>query len=122
MMNFEDCFRLLHERLQTELIVTSAGNCSELWWEISRETERVFYLDASMSMASLLAAGIAYGNPEKTVVAFSGDGAFNMNPGMLFAERDLDHRRGSILIRNGKGGRRREVGMDEWGWEQLQPG
>jgi hypothetical protein len=24
------------------------------------------------------------------------------------------YRRGSILIRNGKGGRRREVGMDEW--------
>jgi integrase len=33
---------------------------------------------------------------------------------------DLDHRRGSILVRSGKGGRRREVGMDEWGWEQLR--
>ena len=59
MMRFEDCFRLLHERLKTELIVTSAGNTSELWWEISRETERVFYLEASMSLASLFAAGIA---------------------------------------------------------------
>ena len=37
------------------------------------------------------------------------------------SEHDLDHRRGSILIRSGKGGRRREVGMDEWGWEQLRP-
>ena len=36
-------------------------------------------------------------------------------------EHDLDDRRGSILIRNGKGGRRRDVGMDEWGWEQLRP-
>jgi site-specific recombinase XerD len=36
-------------------------------------------------------------------------------------EHDLDHRRGSILVRSGKGGRRREVGMDEWGWEQLRP-
>jgi site-specific recombinase XerD len=36
-------------------------------------------------------------------------------------EHDLDHRRGSILVRRGKGGRRREVGMDEWGWEQLRP-
>jgi len=35
-------------------------------------------------------------------------------------ERDLDQRRGSLLIRRGKGGRRREVGMDEWAWEQLQ--
>jgi len=36
-------------------------------------------------------------------------------------EGDLDRRRGSLLVRRGKGGRRREVGMDEWAWEQLQP-
>jgi site-specific recombinase XerD len=40
---------------------------------------------------------------------------------LALAEHDLDHRRGSILVRRGKGGRRREVGMDEWGWEQLRP-
>jgi site-specific recombinase XerD len=26
-----------------------------------------------------------------------------------------------LLVRNGKGGRRREVGIDEWGWEELRP-
>jgi site-specific recombinase XerD len=26
-----------------------------------------------------------------------------------------------VLVRRGKGGRRREVGMDEWGWEYLRP-
>jgi len=36
-------------------------------------------------------------------------------------ELDLDPRRGSILVRRGKGGRRREVGMDDWGFEQLEP-
>jgi integrase-like protein len=36
-------------------------------------------------------------------------------------EPDLDHRRGSLLVRRGKGGRRREVSMDEWAWEHLQP-
>ena len=36
-------------------------------------------------------------------------------------ERDLDPRRGSLLVRVGKGGRRREVGMDGWGFEQLHP-
>jgi site-specific recombinase XerD len=40
---------------------------------------------------------------------------------LVLAEHDLDVRRGSILVRRGKGGRRREVGMDEWGWEQLRP-
>lgn len=37
------------------------------------------------------------------------------------AERDLDPSRGAVLVRHGKGDRRREVGMDEWGWEQLRP-
>jgi site-specific recombinase XerD len=40
---------------------------------------------------------------------------------LALAEHDLDARRGSLLVRSGKGGRRREVGMDEWGWEQLRP-
>jgi hypothetical protein len=26
-----------------------------------------------------------------------------------------------LLVRHGKGGRRREIGMDPWGWEQLRP-
>ena len=40
---------------------------------------------------------------------------------LALAEGDLDQRRGSLLVRRGKGGRRREVGMDAWGWEQLLP-
>jgi site-specific recombinase XerC len=40
---------------------------------------------------------------------------------LALAEHDLDPRGGSVLVRNGKGGRRREVGMDEWGWEHLRP-
>jgi integrase len=36
-------------------------------------------------------------------------------------ESDLNRERGSLLVRNGKGGKRREVGMDPWGWEQLAP-
>jgi integrase len=40
---------------------------------------------------------------------------------LALGEADLDRRRGSLLGRRGKGGRRREVGMDEWAWEQLQP-
>jgi integrase len=40
---------------------------------------------------------------------------------LALTEGDLDYRRGSLLVRRGKGRRRREVGMDAWGWEQLQP-
>ena len=35
------------------------------------------------------------------------------------AETDLDRSRGAVLVRAGKGGRRREVGMDRWAWGQL---
>ena len=35
------------------------------------------------------------------------------------AETDLEARRGAMLIRHGKGDKRREVGMDDWGWEHL---
>jgi site-specific recombinase XerD len=40
---------------------------------------------------------------------------------LALAESDLDQRRGAVLVRCGKGGRRREVGMDAWGWQELQP-
>jgi len=35
------------------------------------------------------------------------------------AETDLDRSRGAVTVRRGKGGRRREVGMDRWAWDQL---
>jgi integrase len=38
---------------------------------------------------------------------------------LQLAETDLEPRRGSILVRAGKGGKRREVGMDDWGWEHY---
>ena len=40
---------------------------------------------------------------------------------LSLAELDLDQRRGSVLVRHGKGDRRREVGMDAWGWSALEP-
>ena len=36
-------------------------------------------------------------------------------------EVDLEPGRGALLVGEGKGGRRREVGMDDWGWDQLRP-
>jgi site-specific recombinase XerC len=40
---------------------------------------------------------------------------------LALRESDLEPARGSLLVRSGKGGRRRVVGMDDWGWEQLRP-
>ena len=40
---------------------------------------------------------------------------------LALQESDLDRTRGAVLVRCGTGGKRREVGMDRWGWEQLEP-
>jgi site-specific recombinase XerD len=40
---------------------------------------------------------------------------------LALAETDLDARRGVVLVRHGKGDKRREVGMDSWAWEHLEP-
>ena len=48
-------------------------------------------------------------------------GGLRIQEALALGERDLDARRGSLLVRSGKGGRRREIGMDAWGWEQLRP-
>ena len=40
---------------------------------------------------------------------------------LALAETDLDRLRGAVLVRRGKGGKRREVGMDRWAWQQLGP-
>lgn len=40
---------------------------------------------------------------------------------LALAESDLDVTRGAILVRRGKGGKRREAGMGRWAWRQLEP-
>jgi integrase len=40
---------------------------------------------------------------------------------LALAESDLDRDRGAILVRRGKGGKRREVGMDRWGKRRDKP-
>ena len=47
-------------------------------------------------------------------------GGLRIHEALTLAEHDLNPRRGSLLVRNGKGGRQRGVGMDDWGWEQLR--
>jgi integrase len=48
-------------------------------------------------------------------------GGLRIQEALALGERDLDPGRGSLLVCSGKGGRRREIGMDAWGWEQLRP-
>lgn len=89
-MKYLDCFRFLARRRSDELVVTSAGNSGQAWWAVTRDSERSFYLDASMSLSTMFASGIAAALPQKRVWAFMGDGAFCMNPGMLMVERQMN--------------------------------
>jgi sulfopyruvate decarboxylase subunit beta len=88
-MPFHECFTAIAARQTTEFVITSAGHTSEMWWEITHDSERTFYLEASMGMTSTLAAGLALGVQPAPVWVFTGDGGFCMNPGMLMVERQL---------------------------------
>ena len=39
---------------------------------------------------------------------------------LALTESDLDPKTGSALVRAGKGGKRRIVGMDDWAWEHVR--
>ena len=47
-------------------------------------------------------------------------GGLRVQEALALGERDLDPRRVAVREQR-QGRRRREIGMDAWGWEQLQP-
>src|SRR5215217_2424847 len=63
----------------------------------------------------------AHGRRLRGVVVIMWRAGLRIQEALALTEGDLDHRRGSVLVRRGRGGRRREVGMDARGWEQLLP-
>ncbi len=89
-MELRQCLEYFAARQTDGIVITSAGATSAMWWKITHDMDRAFYLEASMGMLSLFGAGIALGAPKLPVWAFMGDGAFVMNPGMLMVERDLN--------------------------------
>lgn len=62
----------------------------------------------------------AHGYRLRALIVVLWRAGLRIHEALALAESDLDRRRGSVLVRRGKGGRRREVGMDPWAWEQLE--
>jgi sulfopyruvate decarboxylase subunit beta len=89
-MNYIECFRTIARHRTNEIVITSAGNSSQAWWEVAHDSNGSFYLDASMSLSTMFASGLALAQPQLKIWAFMGDGAFVMNPGMLMVERQMD--------------------------------
>ena len=63
-----------------------------------------------------------HGRRLRGLIVVLGRAGLRIYEALALAEADLDARRGSLLVRRGKGGRRREVGMDDWAWSSLSPG
>src|SRR4051812_25912482 len=62
-----------------------------------------------------------HGDRARGLIAVLWPAGLRSQEALDLGELDLDARRGSVLVRSGTGGRRREVGMDNWGFEQLEP-
>jgi site-specific recombinase XerD len=62
-----------------------------------------------------------YGNRLNGLIVVLWRAGLRINEALSLTETGLDERRGSILVRHGKNDRRREVGMDAWGWTALGP-
>src|SRR6202165_3103198 len=55
----------------------------------------------------------------RALIAVLWRGGLRISEALALNETDVDERRGSLLIRHGKGDKRREAGMDQFGFEQL---
>jgi site-specific recombinase XerD len=62
-----------------------------------------------------------YGLRTRALIVVLWRAGLRISEALRLAESGLDRSRGSILVRRGEGGKRRQVGMDRWAWEQIDP-
>jgi thiamine pyrophosphate-dependent acetolactate synthase large subunit-like protein len=90
-MQYVECLSALARHRTDQIVITSAGNSGQAWWlATGGDSKASFYLDASMSLSTMFASGLALARPEQKIWAFMGDGGFCMNPGMLMVERQMN--------------------------------
>ena len=63
----------------------------------------------------------AEGHRLRALIVLVWRSGLRISEALALQENDLDSSRGAVLVRRGKGAKRREVGMDRWAWEQLDP-
>jgi integrase len=67
------------------------------------------------------AADGAHGRRLRGLIVIMWRAGLRIQEALALTEGDLDQRRASLLVRRGKGGRRRHVGLDAWGCEHPLP-
>lgn len=55
----------------------------------------------------------------RALIAVLWRGGLRISEALALSETDVDVPNGSLVVRHRKGDKRREVGMDDWGFEQL---
>jgi integrase len=60
-----------------------------------------------------------YAERIRGLIAILWRAGLRISEALALTESDLEPKNGSVLVRVGKGGKRRTVGMDDWGWEHL---
>lgn len=71
-------------------------------------------------IAVMRAAGAGnHGLRVRALIAVLWRAGLRISEALALTESDVDPRRGAVLVRHGKGDRRREAGMDDWGFEHL---
>src|ERR1035438_7341371 len=60
-----------------------------------------------------------YADRTRGLIAILWRAGLRISEALALTETDLDSKTGSVLVRAGKGGKRRMVGMDDWAWEHV---
>jgi site-specific recombinase XerD len=66
------------------------------------------------------AGGSRHGLRVRALTAVLWRAGLRISEALALTATDVDAKRGSLLIRHGKGDKRREAGMDDWGFEHLE--
>jgi site-specific recombinase XerD len=61
------------------------------------------------------------GRRTRAIIILLWRAGLRISEALALIDSDLDRREGSVLVRHGKGDKRRIVAMDDWAWDRLQP-
>jgi integrase/recombinase XerD len=68
------------------------------------------------------AGGDRHGLRMRALIAVLWRAGLRISEALALTESDIEPTRGSVPVRHGKGDRRREAGMDDWGFEHQTIG